>query len=141
MADLTIGHNIRATVYNDARAMYRASGPEAMKSVGEIEFANGVAAMAASGAFRDEEHAVRLANSTAYGLSAIVWTSDVGRAHRVAHAIDAGIVVVNATRMPTGSISPDVLSAEPQRQSGWGVEGGLGGLASYTRATGIQINV
>lgn len=53
MADLKSGHSIRATVYNDARAMYRASGPEAMKSVGEVEFVNGVAAMAASGMFGD----------------------------------------------------------------------------------------
>jgi len=53
MADLTSGHNVRATVFVDAHAMYRASGPEEMKSVGEVEFVNGVAAMAASGTFGD----------------------------------------------------------------------------------------
>jgi len=51
MADLTSGHNVRASVHIDAEAMYRVSGPEAMKSVGEVEFVNGVAAMAASGLF------------------------------------------------------------------------------------------
>jgi len=51
LADLESGHNICATVHNDAHAMYRASGPEEMKSVGEVEFVNGVAAMVASGAF------------------------------------------------------------------------------------------
>lgn len=53
MADLTSGHNVRASVYVDARSMYRASGPEAMRSVGEVEFVNGIAAMAASGVFGD----------------------------------------------------------------------------------------
>jgi L-fuconolactonase len=53
MADLKTGHNVRATVHVDAHAMYRATGPEALKSVGEIEFVNGVAAMAASGLFGD----------------------------------------------------------------------------------------
>ena len=51
LADVTTGHNIRATVFVECGAMYRASGPEAMKSVGEVEFANGVAAMAASEIF------------------------------------------------------------------------------------------
>src|ERR1700761_7428061 len=47
--DIASGHNIVATVYVDCRSMYRASGPEAFRPVGEVEFANGVAAMAASG--------------------------------------------------------------------------------------------
>jgi L-fuconolactonase len=51
MVDLRSGHNVRSTVFVDAGAMYRASGPDAMKSVGEVEFVNGVAAMAASGLF------------------------------------------------------------------------------------------
>jgi predicted TIM-barrel fold metal-dependent hydrolase len=49
--DVASGHNIIATVYVDCRSMYRASGPEAFRPVGEVEFANGVAAMAASGAY------------------------------------------------------------------------------------------
>lgn len=53
MADLKSGHNIGASVFVDCHAMYRATGPEAMKSVGEVEFVNGVAAMAASGIFGD----------------------------------------------------------------------------------------
>ena len=53
LADLRSGHNVRATVYVEVRSMYRTTGPEAMRSIGEVEFANGVAAMAASGAFGD----------------------------------------------------------------------------------------
>jgi predicted TIM-barrel fold metal-dependent hydrolase len=49
--DVASGHNIVATVYVDCRSMYRASGAEAFRPVGEVEFANGVAAMAASGAY------------------------------------------------------------------------------------------
>src|SRR5215468_5270885 len=50
-ADIASGHNIIATVYVDCRSMYRAGGPEAFRPVGEVEFANGVAAMSASGGY------------------------------------------------------------------------------------------
>src|SRR6202040_163381 len=50
-ADIASGHNIIATVYVDCRSMYRANGPEAFRPVGEVEFANGVAAMSASGGY------------------------------------------------------------------------------------------
>src|SRR5438552_7838163 len=49
LADLDSGHNVVATVFVQARAMHRDSGPEAMRPVGETEFVNGVAAMSASG--------------------------------------------------------------------------------------------
>jgi predicted TIM-barrel fold metal-dependent hydrolase len=50
-ADIASGHNIVATVYVEARSMYRATGPEALRPVGEVEFANGAAAMSASGGY------------------------------------------------------------------------------------------
>jgi predicted TIM-barrel fold metal-dependent hydrolase len=53
LGDLRCGHDVRATVFVQARAMLRAGGPEAMKPIGETEFANGVAAMCASGAYGD----------------------------------------------------------------------------------------
>src|SRR5579864_8619562 len=49
LADTRSGHNITATVYLEWLSMYRADGPVEMRPVGEVEFANGVAAMAASG--------------------------------------------------------------------------------------------
>jgi L-fuconolactonase len=51
LADLTSGHNVRATVFEECRSMYRADGPEELRSLGETEFVTGVAAMSASGGF------------------------------------------------------------------------------------------
>jgi L-fuconolactonase len=51
LSDLNSGHNIRATVFVQCGAMYRADGPEAFKPIGETEFVNGVAAMCASGTY------------------------------------------------------------------------------------------
>ncbi len=51
LSDLNSGHNIVSTVFIECSAMYRASGPEHMKCVGETEFVNGIAAMSASGLY------------------------------------------------------------------------------------------
>ena len=53
LTDVTAGHNIRATVFAEAHTMYRTTGPDELKTVGEIEFVNGIAAMSASGLFGD----------------------------------------------------------------------------------------
>jgi 5-carboxymethyl-2-hydroxymuconic-semialdehyde dehydrogenase len=69
--------------------------------------------------FDGEEEAVRLANATQYGLAAYVWTSDLARAHRVAHAIETGMCWINShnvrdLRTPFGGV----------KRSGIGLEGG-----------------
>ena len=51
LADTGTGHNVVATVYVDCRSMYRKEGVQEMRPVGEVEFANGVAAMSASGRY------------------------------------------------------------------------------------------
>jgi len=51
LADIGSGHNIRATVFEECHAMYRADGPEEERSLGETEFVTGIAAMGASGTF------------------------------------------------------------------------------------------
>ena len=49
--DVNSGHNVRSTVFVEARAMYRSSGPEEMRSVGEVEFVQGLAAASESGLY------------------------------------------------------------------------------------------
>jgi predicted TIM-barrel fold metal-dependent hydrolase len=49
--DINSGHNVRSTVFIEARSMYRADGPEEMRPVGEVEFVQGLAAASASGLY------------------------------------------------------------------------------------------
>ena len=51
VADVSQGHNVRSTVFIEARAMYRADGPAEMRPVGEVEFVQGLAAASASGLY------------------------------------------------------------------------------------------
>lgn len=51
LRDTATGHDIRATVFIQCGAMYRAEGPEAERPIGETEFVNGVAAMSATGQY------------------------------------------------------------------------------------------
>jgi len=50
-ADINSGHNVRSTVFIEARSMYRAAGPEELRPVGEVEFVQGLAAASASGLY------------------------------------------------------------------------------------------
>jgi L-fuconolactonase len=52
-SDVEAGHNIVATLYVSTRAMSRIEGPEALRPLGEVEFANGIAAQSASGNYGD----------------------------------------------------------------------------------------
>ena len=51
LADTKTGHNIVGTVFVDCHSMYRKEGPAELRCIGETEFANGVAAMSASGIY------------------------------------------------------------------------------------------
>jgi 5-carboxymethyl-2-hydroxymuconic-semialdehyde dehydrogenase len=67
--------------------------------------------------FRDEAQAVHLANATQYGLAAYVWTNDIRRAHRVAHAIDTGMCWINSQnvrdlRTPFGGVKASGIGRE-----------------------------
>jgi len=92
-------------------------------------------------AFHDENEAIRLANATRYGLSAILWTKDLGRAHRVIQQLQAGWITVNATERPVGGPAEGVISVGGHKASGIGTEGGVEGLAAYTTSSAVQIFV
>jgi 5-carboxymethyl-2-hydroxymuconic-semialdehyde dehydrogenase len=67
--------------------------------------------------FDGEEEAIRLANATPYGLAAYVWTNDIKRAHRVAHAIDTGMCWINSQnvrdlRTPFGGVKASGIGRE-----------------------------
>lgn len=51
LLDVNAGHNVVSTVFIECGAMYRATGPERLRVVGETEFVNGIAAMSASGLY------------------------------------------------------------------------------------------
>src|SRR5438046_9302756 len=51
VAYVSQGHNVRSTVFIEARAMYRTDGPEELRPVGEVEFVQGLAAASASGLY------------------------------------------------------------------------------------------
>jgi len=82
LADLGSGHDVRATVYMECGAMYRADGPEALRSLGETEFVNGVAAMSASGIYGDVRACAGIVGHVDLRLGAAV--EDVLRAHLAA---------------------------------------------------------
>ncbi|NNF37709.1 MAG: aldehyde dehydrogenase family protein [Gemmatimonadetes bacterium] len=85
--------------------------------------------------FDDEDHAVRLANATEYGLVAGLWTENGGRQLRVAHALDVGQVFVNCygagggVELPFGGV----------KRSGYGREKGMEGLESFTRTKMVAL--
>lgn len=81
--------------------------------------------------FDDEEDAIRVANSTVYGLAAFVWTANLSTGMRVAKAMRS-MVLVNAVA-PVGEGAGHAASWEPAGQSGIGAEGGIAGMESYLR--------
>jgi acyl-CoA reductase-like NAD-dependent aldehyde dehydrogenase len=86
--------------------------------------------------FSDEDDLVAKANGTIYGLVAGVWTRDVARAHRVAHALKAGTVYVNCYH-----IVDAVTPWGGYKQSGWGRELGPYALDLYTELKNVIVDI
>ena len=87
-------------------------------------------------AFEDEAEAIAMANATPYGLSATVLTSDVSRAHRVAAALEVGLVWINTwmsrdLRVPFGG----------SKQSGVGREGGWEAMRFFTEPKNVCLAI
>ncbi|EHK15587.1 uncharacterized protein TRIVIDRAFT_196415 [Trichoderma virens Gv29-8] len=92
--------------------------------------------VAAVARFSSEEEALEIANATRYGLAGAVFTRDLGRAHRVARDLEAGMVWVNSsndsdTRVPFGGI----------KESGLGRELGEDGLRGYYTVKAVHVNL
>jgi len=68
--DLAGGHNINQTVFIECNSMYRARGPEEMRSVGEVEFVQGLAAQSASGRYGNTEVAAGIVGNANLMLGA-----------------------------------------------------------------------
>lgn len=86
--------------------------------------------------FESDEEALGLANATAYGLAASVWTSNLSRAHRVSARLQSGIVWVNCwmlrdLRTPFGGM----------KDSGVGREGGLESLRFFTEPQNVCVQL
>ena len=86
--------------------------------------------------FQTEEEAIQQANETRYGLAAGIWTRDIRRAHRVAHALRAGTVWINSYRTlsfntPFGGY----------KMSGMGTENGLESVREYTQTKSVWVEL
>lgn len=86
--------------------------------------------------FDMEEEVIVQANDTHYGLSATIWTTDLKKAHRVAHQIEAGIIWVNTwflrdLRTPFGGM----------KHSGIGRTGGMHSLDFYSELSNVTIKL
>jgi len=86
--------------------------------------------------FKDEAHAIALANDIQYGLSSYVWTENLGRAHRVAAAVEAGMCFVNSQnvrdlRQPFGGT----------KASGTGREGGTWSYEVFCEPKNVAVSL
>jgi aldehyde dehydrogenase (NAD+) len=85
--------------------------------------------------FDDEEDAIRIANSSVYGLAAGVWTSDIGRCLKMAARLEAGTVWINTYR-----VSSYMSPFGGYKRSGFGRESGLMAIREYLQEKSVWID-
>ena len=86
--------------------------------------------------FNGEEEALRIANDTRYGLSAYVWTQNLGRAHRLAGELEVGMVWINS------QISRNLNAPfGGTKESGYGREGGEYSLETYAEVRNVCVSL
>ncbi len=86
--------------------------------------------------FDEEGEVVARANATPFGLSGGVFTTDIRRAHRVANALQAGIVWINDY-----NVTPAAVPFGGYKQSGIGRENGLHAIEHYTQIKTVYTNL
>ena len=86
--------------------------------------------------FEDIDELVEKANSTIYGLAAAIWTRDIAKAHKLARAIHAGTIWINAYNM----LSPESPFGG-YKQSGFGRELGKYGIDLYTQVKSVWVSL
>jgi acyl-CoA reductase-like NAD-dependent aldehyde dehydrogenase len=118
------GYFVRPTVFADVDGKMRIAREEIFGPV--------LAAIP----FSDEDDLIAKANDTVYGLVAGVWTNDVRRAHRVAHALQAGTVYVNCYH-----VADPATPWGGYKQSGWGRELGPYALDLYTELKNVIVDI
>ncbi|WP_018681473.1 5-carboxymethyl-2-hydroxymuconate semialdehyde dehydrogenase [Actinokineospora enzanensis] len=121
---LSTGNFLQPTVFADVRSDARIFQEEIFGPVVGVT------------PFDTEEEAIELANATKYGLAGYVWTSDIKRGHRVARAVQSGMVWINShnvrdLRTPFGGI----------KASGVGQEGGVHSIDFYSDVRAIHVAV
>ncbi|GAA0228990.1 aldehyde dehydrogenase family protein [Metaclostridioides mangenotii] len=84
--------------------------------------------------FTTEQEVIDMANDTKYGLTAQVYTNDLGKAMRVANQIEAGMIWINTYLEGNAG-----CSVSPYKQSGLGTVGGVTGLLEFTKSKLIHI--
>jgi aldehyde dehydrogenase (NAD+) len=82
--------------------------------------------------FDDDDEAVALANDTTYGLAATAWTTNLGRAHRIAKRLQAGTVTLNCQL-----VFDHAVPFGGYKQSGWGHEFGREGVEAYMQTKSV----